>query len=634
MTSTRNRKGASDSGARRAAAGRPRRRGWTDIANIVGLLGPRTKRRLRRMAVVQAVTSLLDFAGVVLIGAAIATLTAESSGFAGGWLQPGRRFFESRGFDDPAAALTTSLAILAGIALLSKSVFSLLLNRRIARICAESVVEVATDLWHRRLSDPLLLLRNERSQKAAYELNHGVNSAILVGVTTLLASVGDVATLLLLVSVLFVASWTTALGLVVFFGLMVLFQMRALSRKVSQSALAQVENTLVASVFVQDSLGVYSELASSGSLGRVERQYREIRARSADSFARMVFLQAIPRYASEIAFVLGGALILIIQLSYRSLSESVGLLTVYLISSSRILPALLRLQNATLQVRSAAADAGGVFKLRNELSRRDTPTIGSDESDLAALDGTGLVIESLAFRYPEGGFSLQGLSATVQRGQSLALVGRSGSGKSTYANLIVGLLPPASGRVTLGGLSTRAALGTGRIRIGYVPQECYIIDATLRDNVTVGSADPIPDDVVIAALHRAHLGSLLASLPAGLDTQLGERGTSLSGGQRQRVAVARVLCGSVDLLVLDEATSALDAETETAISSALEEVMEHAAVVVIAHRLSTVRRSTVVAYLDNGSVRAIGTFDQVSQQVPEFARQAELLGIDTSLVDL
>ena len=607
-----------------------------DVSNIIGLLGPRAKHRLRRLAVLQGLSSVLDFLGVLLMGAAIAALTAESSGVSNGLIQRGEDFFERQGFDDPSTAFTATLAIAAGLALLSKSILSLLLNRRIARVCADSAVEVASDLWRRRLADPLFLLRNDKSQHAAYELNHGVNSAILVGVTTIIASIGDLATLLLLVSLLFFASWSTALGLVLFFGLVVLAQQRSLSRKVSVSARDQLENTLVASIFVQDSLGVYSELASSGSLGRVERDYQAIRARSADAFARMVFFQSIPRYASEIAFVLGGALILAIQLSYRSLAESAGVLAVYLISSSRILPALLRLQNAALNFRSAATDAEGVFRARRELVDLDMSTDASTASTASGgavelFDDSGLVIRDLSFEYPDGGFALSGLSAHIRRGESLALVGRSGSGKSTYANLIVGLLPPSGGSVHFGGVSTREVIGSGAIRIGYVPQECYIIDSTLRANVTLGLPHEVSDDVVVDALRRAHLGPLLDSLPLGLDTPLGERGTLLSGGQRQRVAVARVLCQPIDLLVLDEATSALDAETETAISSALEAVMDHAAVVVIAHRLSTVRRASVVAYLDNGRVRAMGTFDEVSGAVPEFAHQAQLLGIETTV---
>ena len=604
-----------------------------DLTNLDGLLTTSVKRRLRRLAIMQAASALLDFTGVVLLGAAVASLATDGPSIGSGWIDRFEEFLGNRGVGNPEDTAVVLIAVAAALSLLTKSLVSLWLNRRVALVCADASVEVASELWNRRISDPLLLLRGESSQETAYMVNYGVNSAVQVGVSTVIAAVGDLTTLALLVSLLFFSSFSTAAVVVVFFGCIVVMQQRILSRRVSESANAQVETTLAGTVFIQDTLGVYREIASAGSFERAEVRYRDIKRTSAESFARMVFLQSIPRYASEIAFVLGGALIVAVGLSLNTWEEAASILAVYLLSSSRILPALLRLQNGALNFRMAAVNARSVYEFRNELNQRDADDSARRSSLAAAaatFDDTGLVIDDLDFQYPNEGFRLEGLSATVRRGESLALVGRSGSGKSTYANLIVGLLPPSSGSCRFGGVSTRDLLGSGRLRVGYVPQECYILDSTLRENVTIGLSGPVSDERIEEALRRAHLGPLLEDLPMGLDTQVGERGASLSGGQRQRLAVARALCAEVDLLVLDEATSALDAETETAISAALEEIMKHAAVVLIAHRLSTVRQATVVAYLDRGAVRATGTFDEVTRAVPEFAHQAELLGIETT----
>ncbi len=598
-----------------------------DIESLRSFLSPKMQRRLRWMALWQALSSVLDLIGVGLTGAAVVALTAAGSDEApSGWIERAERFLADRGADDPSATLIVLLASSAGVVLLSKSVLALALTRRLSKMCAAESIDVASSMWRRKLEDPMLLLRKENSMHTAYVLNNALNSAMVVGVMVVIGAIGDLAALTLLGIALFVVSFPTTLALLVFFGLIVLAQQRILSKSTVTATQTMVRNTVSANMFVQDALGVYCEIASSGSLERTERDYRHFKSQVSNAHARLVFFQTFPRYAAELALVIGGALVLIVQLSYRSLEESAGVLAFYFLSASRILPALLRLQNGALAFRYAITDAEGAIQLKAELdSLTPRPTSAIDLADRDT--DQALVIDALTFQYPDGGFHLTGLSATVRPGQTLALVGRSGSGKSTYANLVVGLLPPSSGSVTYGGAPTFELLGSGKLRVGYVPQECYIIDATLRANVTVGCPTEVTDAVVEKALRRAHLGDLLDQLPLGLDAPLGERGAGLSGGQRQRVALARALCAEVDLLVLDEATSALDAETEAAISDVIAEINQSAVLVVIAHRLSTVRNADVLAYLEDGRVRAVGTFEEVSAQVPEFARQADLLGL-------
>ena len=181
---------------------------------------------------------------------------------------------------------------------------------------------------------------------------------------------------------------------------------------------------------------------------------------------RLTFLQSIPRYSVEVALVIGGALVVLIQLSYTSMEASTGILTLYLLGASRILPAMVRLQNGMLQLRSSLTMSKPVFdldrSLRLSLERRD-PSL--DPRRLTHPGETGLVIDDLMFQYPGDGFAVKGLSVHLGRGQMLALVGRSGSGKSTYANLILGLIPPSSGEVFFDGVPTRLLVGQGVARV-------------------------------------------------------------------------------------------------------------------------------------------------------------------------
>jgi ABC-type multidrug transport system fused ATPase/permease subunit len=219
-------------------------------------------------------------------------------------------------------------------------------------------------------------------------------------------------------------------------------------------------------------------------------------------------------------------------------------------------------------------------------------------------------------------------SLSVQPGESLALVGSTGAGKSTIADVILGVLVPDTGSVTLGGVAPTVAAQRWPGAIAYVPQEITVLDGSIRENVALGLPQEIVDDSLVwEALERAHLAATVRDERDGLDTVVGENGVRLSGGQRQRLGLARALYTRPRLIVLDEATSSLDAETERAVSSALGELEGDVTLVIVAHRLATIRHCTSVAYIEQGVLRAQGTFEEVRAREPNFDRQAELLGL-------
>jgi ABC-type bacteriocin/lantibiotic exporter with double-glycine peptidase domain len=207
-------------------------------------------------------------------------------------------------------------------------------------------------------------------------------------------------------------------------------------------------------------------------------------------------------------------------------------------------------------------------------------------------------------------------------------VGPTGAGKSTLADVILGIIRPASGTVQLSGLDPERAVVTWPGAIAYVPQDVAVLSGTVRENVALGYPDDqIDDDWVWEALEKAQLSTFLLELREGLDTVVGEHGVKLSGGQRQRLGIARALYTRPKLLVLDEATSALDAQTEQHISTTLEAVGSEVTRIVVAHRLATVRESSLVLFIDGGRLIAKGSFEEVRQRVPAFERQAHLLGL-------
>jgi ATP-binding cassette subfamily B protein len=224
--------------------------------------------------------------------------------------------------------------------------------------------------------------------------------------------------------------------------------------------------------------------------------------------------------------------------------------------------------------------------------------------------------EHVTFRYPTrpDKNALQSISLEIYPGQTVALVGRSGSGKSTFANMLLRLHEPNEGRVLIDGYDLKqVSISSLRAQVGVVPQEIFLFSGTIRENIAFGDPDARLEQVVGAAmLAGAH--EFISELPLGYETKIGERGQSLSGGQKQRIAIARALFKKPRILVFDEATSALDTESERAIQQNLDQILKDRTTFIIAHRLSTVRNADLIVVLDKGAIIELGTHFSLMEQ--------------------
>ncbi|MCT0208307.1 ABC transporter ATP-binding protein [Synechococcus sp. CS-1332] len=232
-------------------------------------------------------------------------------------------------------------------------------------------------------------------------------------------------------------------------------------------------------------------------------------------------------------------------------------------------------------------------------------------------------LQQLSFRYtPEGPWVLRDLELAVRHGERISFVGSTGSGKSTCSDLLLGLLAPSLGKVMVQGLDLQATPGlveAWQDKVAHVPQQIYLSDATFSANIAFGiPVHRIDLERVQKAAEQAHIAELIEASPEGYDTVVGERGVRLSGGQRQRIGIARALYKRAELLVLDEATSALDNRTEAEVMEAIEALDRQLTVVLIAHRLSTVRNCDRIVVLEKGRIRAMGTYEDLEASDPSF----------------
>ncbi|MHC4817251.1 MAG: ABC transporter ATP-binding protein [Planctomycetota bacterium] len=340
-------------------------------------------------------------------------------------------------------------------------------------------------------------------------------------------------------------------------------------------------------------------------------------------------LNEIPRLFFE-TIAIGGMLIVIVAIlaQGREIGSIVPTLALFAAAAFRLMPAMSRIARSANLIKHFRPSFDVVHE-DLDLLRQEPEVIEAKEPAGEAFPFADRIeIEGLTFRYaPEGEPVLEDVSLSIQKEQSVAFVGRSGAGKTTIVDILLGLFPPDAGHVRVDGRDIREDLAAWRRSFGYIPQTIYLTDDTIRRNVAFGIPDDrIDEEAVWNALGGARLGEFVRDLPEGLDTSVGETGVRLSGGQRQRIGIARALYHDPAILVLDEATSALDHETEKEVNETVRGVMTGKTVIVIAHRLSTVSHCDVVFFLKDGRVEDKGRLEDLAERSRDFQRMAGLSG--------
>ena len=317
--------------------------------------------------------------------------------------------------------------------------------------------------------------------------------------------------------------------------------------------------------------------------------------------------------ASAIVLGLGAVTLLIPSLGIRF-----SMLAAFLLGIRKIAPALGAVNQASVALSRDRRNLEIIDEVLRELPQEPSDGAPVGRIEEVRLDGVG-------FAYPSrpGHAVLTDVTAVLRRGTITALVGPTGSGKSTIASLLLGLYAPQTGAVRINGQDLRRLrLGDWRGRVGYVSQDVFVFNTTIRENIALGDESVSPARIEAAA-RTAQLHEFIASLPDGYETTVGDRGVRLSGGQCQRLAIARAILRRPEVLIFDEATSALDNLTERAVYEAIGSLSHDAVVVVIAHRLSTIREADQILVLESGRVTEAGRHDALLARRGTYAKLYE-----------
>ena len=600
------------------------------VGRSLRLLAPKDRRKLGLVVAIQIFLSGLDLFGVALIGVVSAlAITGVSGQVTGNRVGAVLEFMHLDGY-----TFETQVAILgftAAVTLIGRTLLSIFFIRKSLFFLAHKAAIISGDLTSRVLAQPILQMQRRTSQETLFALTGGVSSLVLgiLGTVVMLAS--DLSLVLVMAVGLFVVDPGTAAGSFIYFISIAFLLYRLSSARVRKLNESIAETSIRGNEQIIEVLTNYRESIVRNRRAYYAREFAKNRLSFSSYSAENAFIPNISKYLLESSVIIGAILLSATQFVMHDARHAVATLAIFLAAGTRVAPAILRIQQGFLQIKGASGQADLTLALAKEV---EGYSIAPDtDPELALGDHSKFIsrvsFNNVTFAYPDNDLKiLEEISFEISPGQFVAFVGSSGAGKSTLVDLLLGVLLPDGGKITVSDSTPSKAIEDFPGAIAYVPQDVAIAIGTIRENIALGFPKEFAtDERINKALKIAHLDEFVDSLENKLETQVGERGAKLSGGQRQRLGITRAMFTNPKLLVLDEATSSLDAETEASVSSAIQSLRGGTTILMIAHRLATVRSADLVVYIAGGKILAKGTFAEVRRLVPDFDRQASLLGL-------
>jgi ABC-type multidrug transport system fused ATPase/permease subunit len=599
------------------------------VARSFRILSVSDRKKLFGVVLIQVFFGLLDLAGVAMVGilGALAVNGVQSR-------SPGNRvseFLRLLNIDQLSLQeQATIIGLLAATLLISKTVLSVLFVRKTMFFLARRSARISSDLISRVLAQPLVKIQSRSMQQTLYTVTAGVDAVVLGVLSSIILVISDLSLLLILGIGLFLVDPGVAMSTLIVFSCIVYILYRVLQVRAVKLGELDRSLSIESSEKTLEVLNSYREIVVRNRRNYYAREIGGIRFKLADVTAERSFMPNISKYVIEITIVIGSLAIAGIQFAINDASRAIAVLSVFTAASTRISPAVLRLQQTAVGIKANIGSATPTLNLIDEVKNLGGSNENVDELNFIHSGfEADIELVKVSLTYPsKKSPAINSISLEIKSGQVASFVGQSGAGKTTLIDVILGVLEPDSGDVKIHGRRPLDAIRKWPGAIGYVPQDVMVSNGTIKENVCLGyPVDCVPDEEIWKALQVAQLYDFVKSLPDQLSTHVGDRGAKLSGGQRQRLGIARAMFTKPKLLVLDEATSSLDGVTEADITDAVNNLKGGVTIIIIAHRLSTVRESDVIHYMSNGHLTKSGTFEELKAAVPDFAKQAKLMGL-------
>lgn len=590
--------------------------GWQELVRLLGLIETGRRRQIFILAGGMLLATVLEVVGIASVFPFIALVN-----------DPGaiERLPVLKNVQAALGQGNATFVSMLGVALVAVVVIKNILAYYLARFQTWFAFEQSTSLAGRLLEryQSIAFVDHLRRSSASTitTINHHVDLIFLAVLLGILTVTTELAAALGVLAVLLVAEPVVTLAVGATLVVTVLLIQRVVRKR---TVVLGAENLRLNEARLRDLQQLVEAFKEIRLLGRqryFSRRFLEHKIEHGAVHLGLISVQAIPRLALEAILVLAlVSVVLFVLWRYPGRSDIAALLGMFAVAAFRLLPTV----NRVLVGLSNIHHAWPALREVDAALNWSVEEAGTASEPVAFTKS--LLLDDVTFRYPGAEApALERITLEVKCGESVGLVGSSGAGKSTLVDLLLGLLRPQSGRIVVDGRDVAPILAAWQERVGYMPQTITLLDDSVRRNIAFGLPDSeIDDERVARAVRTARLDEVIARLPEGLNTLVGERGLRLSGGQRQRLGLARTLYKDFDLLVLDEATSALDAETEREIAEEIDSLKGRKTLLVIAHRLATVRHCDRIALMKDGSIADIGPFEELRVRNADFRRMVEL----------
>jgi len=593
------------------------------------LLERRDRRRIIWVVISQVLMGFLDLVGVALIGIIGAlSISGVQSKLPGDRVSSILKFFSLQG--ETLQFQVGILGLMSACLLILRTILSVVLTRKILFFLSRRGAQISKNLTEKLLSQNMLIVQKKTAQETLYALTAGVSAITLRLIGTFVALISDLALLIVMGSGLFILDPAVALGSLGVFSLVgyVLYHLMHARAEIlgeKESYLNIRSNEKIIEV-----IETYREAVVRNRRPYYARQIGDLRYELSDTLAEVSFFPNIGKYVIEITVVFGAFVLAAIQFLLQDASHAIATLAVFLAAGTRIAPAVLRIQQGSVTMRGAVGAAAPTLDLIDQFKgTKLSPAIDSPLLTLHEGFQGKVSLSNVSFSYPDSSYMVVNrINLEINEGEFVAIVGPSGAGKTTLIDLILGILEPTHGQVLVSEEKPLSSINLWPGSIAYVPQAALIVNGSIKENIQLGFPDAERNiELIWDALQMSGFDEFVKSLPGEIDYEVGEKGARLSGGQRQRLVIARALFSKPRLLVLDEATSALDGQTESDVSRSVLALRGKTTVLMIAHRLSTVTSADKVIYIDGGNLVAQGSFAEVRRKVPDFEKQAQLMGL-------
>ena len=582
------------------------------------VLSRREKRNGILLLILMMVGALLEVVGVGAIPAFIASISVPDKLLE---IDAVAKVYATLGVGSPEEMVLWAAGGLILVFALKNAYLAFLAYAR-ARYSSHREVSIANRLFRAYMDAPYTFHLQRNTAELLRNTNTEARASVGGVIVPLLSIVMEAMVLVFILALLI--SIEPAITLIIFavFGFLTYAFWRFTRVKISKYAQQEVDHNSLAIKAVNQGLGGFKDARVLSRERFFVDLYSESTALKAIANQYKTFVQSLPRLFLETVAILGLLGIAVVFIAQdRDLDAIVPTLALIAVAVVRLMPSFTKISNNVSSLQWGTKSLSVVY---SDLSLLDPNKNGIPRDNDQFFFESEIHLDALRYAYPgQNGYALEDVSLTIPKNASVGFVGPSGSGKTTIVDVILGLLPPGSGRVMVDGTDIHDHLRAWQRKIGYIPQQIYLTDDSVRRNVAFGQEDDnIDDNAVWAALEAAQLRELVEGFPEGLDAFVGERGVRLSGGQRQRIGIARALYHQPEVLIMDEATSALDNQTERQFVEALERLQGNHTMIVIAHRLSTVQGCDRLFMLDQGRLVADGTYEDLLARSEDFRQMA------------